>query len=87
VTLEVRISNLAARQLYERFGFRPVGVRPRYYTDNGEDALIMTTEPLDGPDVRALHRRLADHYAADVLADDPGWAPELPLRDDDGTTP
>ena len=38
---------MAARMLYQRFGFRPVGVRPRYYSDNGEDALIMTTDPLD----------------------------------------
>ena len=41
-----------ARALYERFGFRPVGIRPRYYSDNGEDALIMTTEPLDSPQMR-----------------------------------
>ena len=47
-TLEVRLSNLAARRLYEKFGFRPVGIRPRYYTDNNEDALIMTTDRLDG---------------------------------------
>ena len=45
-TLEVRLSNIAARRLYEKYGFRPVGLRPRYYSDNGEDALIMTTEPL-----------------------------------------
>ena len=31
-------------RLYEKYGFRPVGIRPRYYSDNGEDALIMTTE-------------------------------------------
>jgi ribosomal-protein-alanine N-acetyltransferase len=48
-TLEVRLSNLAARRLYEKYGFRPVGIRPRYYSDNGEDALIMTTEPLTSP--------------------------------------
>jgi ribosomal-protein-alanine N-acetyltransferase len=48
-TLEVRLSNLPARRLYEKFGFRPVGLRPRYYSDNGEDALIMTTEPLASP--------------------------------------
>ena len=35
-----------ARRLYEKYGFRPVGLRPRYYSDDGEDALIMTTEPL-----------------------------------------
>ena len=46
-TLEVRLSNLAARKLYEKYGFRPVGVRPRYYSDDNEDALIMTTEPLE----------------------------------------
>jgi ribosomal-protein-alanine N-acetyltransferase len=46
-TLEVRLSNLAARRLYEKYGFRPVGLRPRYYSDDNEDALIMTTDPLD----------------------------------------
>jgi ribosomal-protein-alanine N-acetyltransferase len=73
VTLEVRLSNVAARRLYQRFGFRPVGVRPRYYSDNGEDALIMTTEPLDAADMQRLRRQLAARYAADVLEDDPGW--------------
>ncbi len=41
VTLEVRRSNAGALTLYERFGFRSAGVRPRYYADNGEDAVIM----------------------------------------------
>ena len=45
-TLEVRLSNLAARRLYEKYGFRPVGLRPNYYSDDREDALIMTPEPL-----------------------------------------
>jgi ribosomal-protein-alanine N-acetyltransferase len=40
-TLEVRVSNRQAIEMYERFGFRSAGVRPRYYHDNGEDALIM----------------------------------------------
>lgn len=40
-TLEVRASNLAAIRLYERFGFRPRGIRRGYYTDNREDALVM----------------------------------------------
>jgi ribosomal-protein-alanine N-acetyltransferase len=40
-TLEVRPSNTPAIALYERFGFRSVGVRPRYYADTGEDAIIM----------------------------------------------
>jgi len=53
-TLEVRLSNLPARRLYEKYGFRPVGLRPRYYSDDNEDALIMTTEPLD--EARMLER-------------------------------
>lgn len=40
-TLEVRVSNRQAIAMYEQFGFRSAGVRPRYYHDNGEDALIM----------------------------------------------
>ncbi|MEX2447545.1 MAG: ribosomal protein S18-alanine N-acetyltransferase [Solirubrobacterales bacterium] len=40
-TLEVRLSNREAIAMYEKLGFRSAGVRPRYYQDNGEDALIM----------------------------------------------
>ncbi len=40
-TLEVRVSNAGAIALYERYGFRSVGTRRRYYADNGEDAIIM----------------------------------------------
>lgn len=40
-TLEVRVSNRGAIEMYERHGFRSAGIRPRYYHDNGEDALIM----------------------------------------------
>ena len=60
-TLEVRLSNLAARRLYEKYGFRPVGIRPRYYSDDGEDALIMTTPPLLEPEMRD---RIAELRAA-----------------------
>jgi ribosomal-protein-alanine N-acetyltransferase len=45
-TLEVRTSNVAARALYRGFGFFEVGVRKKYYLDNGEDAVIMTTEAI-----------------------------------------
>ncbi|MGH2627269.1 MAG: ribosomal protein S18-alanine N-acetyltransferase, partial [Anaerolineales bacterium] len=41
-TLEVRVSNAAARTLYGEYGFHEVGVRKRYYSDNKEDAVIMT---------------------------------------------
>lgn len=42
VTLEVRRSNLGAQALYKAFGFEQVGIRPRYYMENGEDALLLT---------------------------------------------
>lgn len=61
-TLEVRLSNRAARALYGRFGFRPVGVRPRYYSDNNEDALIMTTEPLASAQMEERLAELAAIY-------------------------
>jgi ribosomal-protein-alanine N-acetyltransferase len=41
ITLEVRPSNGAAIALYKRFGFQAAGLRPGYYRDTGEDALIM----------------------------------------------
>ncbi|MDA8088141.1 MAG: ribosomal protein S18-alanine N-acetyltransferase [Nitrospiraceae bacterium] len=44
VYLEVRASNLGARHLYERLGFREVGRRKFYYTDPFEDAVLMTLE-------------------------------------------
>jgi [ribosomal protein S18]-alanine N-acetyltransferase len=75
-TLEVRLSNLAARRLYEKYGFRPVGLRPRYYSDNNEDALIMTTEPLDDPRLLARIERLRQ-------ALDEGPAPTGPFDPDD----
>ncbi len=46
VTLEYRISNQEARTLYEKYGFNQVGVRARYYSDNQEDAVLMSTPPL-----------------------------------------
>lgn len=41
MTLEVRVTNLTARHLYDELGFLSAGVRPGYYEDNGEDAVIM----------------------------------------------
>lgn len=39
--LQARVSNIAARTLYEKHGFVAIGVRKKYYADNGEDALVM----------------------------------------------
>ena len=48
-TLEVRASNRVAQELYHKFQFEVVGRRRRYYTDNNEDAYIMTTPVFDSP--------------------------------------
>lgn len=65
VTLEVRLSNQAARALYRQYGFRPVGIRPRYYSDNNEDALIMTTADLDSPEMVDRMVELEKRYTGD----------------------
>ena len=63
MTLEVRESNVAAQALYLGFGFEVAGRRAGYYTDDGEDALVMTTPELDGTGMLAIleteRRRLA----------------------------
>ena len=55
LTLEVRMSNHPAQEMYRRFGFAPGGVRPGYYADVGEDALIMWA-----------HHLLSEEYQARI---------------------
>lgn len=64
MTLEVRVSNAAAISLYRRFGYAPAGVRKNYYSDEGEDGLVMWAHDIQGPEHRA---RLAT-IEAEVLA-------------------
>ncbi len=59
-TLEVRVSNLAAQELYLKYGFAKVGLRKGYYTDDNEDALIMTTPPLGSAEYQQKFKRLRD---------------------------
>jgi [ribosomal protein S18]-alanine N-acetyltransferase len=47
LTLEVRVSNHVAQRLYEKYTFKEMGIRRRYYSDNGEDALVMWTDPIE----------------------------------------
>lgn len=60
VTLEVRKSNLLAQRLYEKYRFLKVGVRKRYYSDNHEDAIIMTTPPIQDEPYREHLEYLRD---------------------------
>jgi ribosomal-protein-alanine N-acetyltransferase len=52
VTLEVRTSNDAAMRMYEGFGFKVIGRRKGYYTDNGEDAIVMWSDSVYSPRFR-----------------------------------
>lgn len=72
LTLEYRISNQEARKLYEKYGFMQVGVRARYYSDNQEDAVLMSTPPLRSSKYRKLlAARLSEQQAR--------WGDEYPL--------
>ena len=62
MTLEVRVSNFIAQRLYEKYGFESVGIRKAYYSDNREDAVIMTTTPIDSEDYRRKFEELQDAY-------------------------
>ncbi len=61
VTLEVRASNSVAQNLYTKYGFKKVGVRRGYYTDNKEDAFIMTTEIITTDAFRKQFQKLKNN--------------------------
>jgi ribosomal-protein-alanine N-acetyltransferase len=64
VTLEVRASNDAAQRMYEKYGFARVGLRKRYYTDNNEDAVLMTTPDLYTQEFGEMLARLRREHRA-----------------------
>jgi len=57
LTLEVRPSNDVAVRLYEKFGFKVIGRRRGYYTDNNEDAIVMWSDSIQAP---SFKRRFAE---------------------------
>jgi ribosomal-protein-alanine N-acetyltransferase len=63
LTLEVRISNLAAQNLYYKYGFARAGQRRGYYTDNKEDALVMSVEDITVPSFRTRFKRLKEAHS------------------------
>jgi len=83
VTLEVRKSNLLAQALYEKYRFLKVGVRKRYYSDDHEDAIIMTTPPIQHESYREHMRYLrslreARNYVERPQSDRPLGSAEEP---------
>jgi ribosomal-protein-alanine N-acetyltransferase len=63
VTLEVRASNKIAQELYKKYGFQAVGRRLKYYSSDGEDAMIMSTDKVTSPPFQADFQRLKKDYA------------------------
>ena len=72
VTLEVRASNEIAQSLYEKYGFQVVGRRLRYYSDNGEDAILMNTDTITSASFQARFQQLKSAHAQRYL--------EIPMR-------
>src|SRR3954464_8021305 len=63
LTLEVRVTNEVAQRLYEKYTFKEMGIRRRYYSDNGEDALVMWTDPIDSDTFQTTLLRNRDALA------------------------
>ena len=62
MTLEARVSNFIAHRLYQKYSFKSVGIRKAYYSDNREDAVIMTTSPIDTTEYSRLFDGLQTAY-------------------------
>jgi ribosomal-protein-alanine N-acetyltransferase len=79
MTLEVRATNMVAQSLYRKYTFKEMGVRRRYYSDNGEDALVMWTDALDSDSFQATldqnERRLGERLgSAEVRLGEGIWS-------------
>ena len=73
VTLECRVSNAVALRLYEKYGFQQVGIRPRYYSDDHEDAYILSVSDVGTVSyerrferLRNQHRQRCGEYAREL---------------------
>jgi [ribosomal protein S18]-alanine N-acetyltransferase len=60
VTLEVRVSNAVAQNLYRKYGFAQASLRRRYYSDNHEDAYVMSTQDITSDDYRTRYAELCE---------------------------
>jgi ribosomal-protein-alanine N-acetyltransferase len=63
VTLEVRASNMIAQELYRKYGFRVTGRRLKYYSSDGEDAIIMSTDNITSLPFQASFQQLKKDHA------------------------
>lgn len=87
VTLEVRVSNTIAQNLYRKYGFREVGMRRRYYSDNQEDALLMSTAEIRSPEYHDEFQRLKAALTASLEVAGPVAPPRAPAAAPNATEP
>jgi len=62
ISLEVRVSNEAAQSLYQKYEFQTIGKHPRYYSQNGEDALLMSTNIITSAPFQARFQQLKEAH-------------------------
>ncbi len=76
LTLEVRVTNTGAQELYRRFGFAPAGIRKNYYADVNEDAIVMWAHDVETDEyavrLAGIERYLDAQKAAGATAGDTG---------------
>ncbi len=80
VTLEVRVSNYVAQNLYRKYGFSQTGMRRRYYSDNHEDAFVMSTDNITSEEYQERFGDLRSRLLARLEADGTPPAPPSDLR-------
>ncbi len=70
LTLEVRITNSAAQELYRHFGFHPAGIRKNYYVETNEDALVMWADDIRAPEYASRLEEIAAGVPGATLVED-----------------
>jgi ribosomal-protein-alanine N-acetyltransferase len=70
LTLEVRVGNVPAQELYRKFGFVPAGIRKNYYVETNEDALVMWAHDIDTDEYEQRLDRIEAGIPGVTLVDD-----------------
>ena len=71
LTLEVRVGNKAAQELYRKFGFRPCGIRKNYYVETNEDALVMWADDVDSDEYAERLDKIDAHIPGRTIVEEP----------------
>jgi ribosomal-protein-alanine N-acetyltransferase len=71
LTLEVRVGNKAAQELYRKFGFRPCGIRKNYYVETNEDALVMWADDVDSDEYAARLDKIEESIPGRTIIEEP----------------